>query len=289
MPEPKPSEITSRPPLVDFSRESVKPPSSLYIDRDDRLYIRSISLLNGSKTYTIRGDMLYPDGVIRPFELVFIHAVQETPQFQVFQLAEGFLLKLSVTATAATIHYGSEFVEVGILRGRPVEGQKQYALISGYVEIGRSLSYPVTHYEPSGDRHGSLAVFASADPAAGVQPTQTVPANELWIVATVKAAYTTDATVANRFPRLEFVRSGNTIWRSPEHDPQVASTTLSYTWTKGGIYRQAPINSQNANILPDTLLIGGDIIRTAVTAGAAGDDWTALVGSMEGWARQFAP
>jgi len=286
MAEPKPSEITSRPPLVDFTRKDAAPPAPLYIDRDDRLYVSSWSFIT-TQIYIIRGDLLHADGIIRPFEYRHTPDVNGAQTFQVFTLAEGFLLSASVQPSSATTQHGLSFVELGILRGRGALGQQQKALLAGYVEGNRALSYPQARFEHFGEGRGNLRLFQTANPAAGAEMTVTVDPNQIWVVNALRLTLVTSATVIDRQPTLSYVQGGVLVWRSRAHDPQTASTTRVYNWARNGVYVQASILDEFQGILPEIPLITGNIISTVTSGLQVGDDFSIGNLSLEQWMRQL--
>lgn len=286
MAETENAPITSRGPLIDFGSEGVKPPSMLYIDRDDRLYIRSWNSITTGMTIVVRGDLLHPDGRIRPFEFRHTPLTSGLPSLQIETLAEGFLIGLSVRGDGVAVPRGATLVDVGILRGRGVTGQEQKTLIGGYVEFNRVLSYPPTYYEPSGSGTGAQTPLATADPAAGAEVSHTVPVNEQWRMTTFRVALVCDGTAANRFPRLRIFRSGIEVWRSRSHDAQTAGQTAVYNFVLGGFFEATVQNGEHSNILPDGRLQGNDTIQTTTTGLQAGDNYTAGVAWLEVWMRQ---
>ena len=286
MAENESSPITSRGPQILFTEAGVKPPSMLYIDRDDRLYVRSWNSITTGMTIVIRGDLLHPDGRIRPFEFRHTPLTSGLPSLEVFTLAEGFLIGLSVRGEGAAVPRGATLVDVGVLRGRAVAGQEQKVLIGGYVEFNRPLSYPPTYYEPSGSGTGAQTPLGTADPPAGSEISHTIPVNEQWRMTTFRAALVTDATVANRFPRLRIFRSGTEVWRSRTHDAQTASQAVVYNFVLGGFFEATVQNGEHSNVLPDGRLQGNDTIQTTTVGLQAGDNWTLGVAWLEVWMRQ---
>jgi len=289
MAEHESAPILSRYPEIDFKHLEVTPPAVLYIDRDDRLYVRSWSafaLLQPTLGIRIRGEILQPDGRIRPWEYRHVPLSGGVPSLEVFTLSEGFLLSCSVQSEYANSSRGGLLVDVGILRGRGVAGQEMKLLIGGYPEINRVLSYPPTFYEASGSGVGSIGIQITSDPGAGAEISHTIPINEMWRVSTFRAVLVTDATVINRFPRLAITRAGVVSFLSQPHDAQAASTTRTYQWVLGGHFAAAPANNEYAGVLPEGYLGGGDVMSTSTVNLQAGDNWTFAIRLIEVWMRQ---
>jgi len=273
MPDVKPAEVTSRAPLVDFTREDANPPAPVYISRDDRLYLRSASLVS-TRDLLISGRLLHADGVIRPFTFRKT-APAATPTVQLDQLAEGFLLSLVVSVVTAATPAGLVFTEIGLLRGRGADFQTSQVLISGYPSSSSSLGWPGGVQRQADEGLGRIVGSLLADPVAGAEWTVTVTTDTRRVVAAVRFQLVTDATVANRFPRVEFVSGGATIWRSLPMDAQVASTTRDYNYSIGVDYLTTPQQNEYQNQMPELILSQGTIVRSSTVGIVAGDNYGA--------------
>lgn len=106
----------TRPPQVSFTREGAGPPSPFYLFRDDRLFVRSRNSLAGVRL-GIRGRLLDTDGRVIPFQYSHTPATDRSVVMTLHDLAEGFLLSLSVFADAGTPRRGETWVQVGLGRG----------------------------------------------------------------------------------------------------------------------------------------------------------------------------
>lgn len=275
MPDPKSSEITSRPPLVDVRGERGTPPGIAYVGRDDFLYVISNATI-ASQQIRIAGRLLGADGLIRPFVFVHSNNAAGADVTERFAIAEGFLLSVAAFPANNAPLRGQCFVELGILRGRLADLQIAQVLLRDYLTEDHASGAPFGRQVSSVEGPGWLRSLGSADPAAGAEASQTTPADLRWKPLTVRAALTTDATAANRFPRLELVSGADVLWRSHPHDAQIASQTRTYNWAVGGVYVASVAAGEHQNILPDLGLPAGGILRTSTDGIVAGDDWGAL-------------
>lgn len=282
MADPKSSEITSRPPLVGFIREDAATPGLVYIGRNDRLFIRSHSS-EKTEGYALGGRLLRPDGEIVPFLLTHTSADSTDKAVQAFELAEGWLLSVTVTPVGTTPPYGQNFCEVGILRGRTADQQVLKVLVRDYVTTALSLGWPGGRQIASVDGPGNIRALVSADPVAGAELTATVGADQVWRLVAVRITLVTSAVAGNRFPRLELFDGTNVLWRSHPHDAHPASTTRTYNWARGSDFVAAVAAGEHQNVIPDVRLFGGWLFRTSTDGIDAGDNYGTAAVTIESW------
>lgn len=123
-------------------------------------------------------------------------------------------------------------------------------------------------------------VITGADPAAGVEISETVPAGKSWRLMSCQAVLVASATAASRMPALvfdngttEFIRSGF------QGGAQVANETQRYAWARGYAHHRTDLGDPDLAMspLPDIVLGPGFRVRTVTLAIQAGDDWGAPV------------
>lgn len=281
MPDPKPSEITSRPPLVDLAPKEASTPSLVYIGRDDRLYVRSVSIVS-TRAARIAGRLLHADGIIRPFRFDF-NIPAGALNVQVFQLAEGYLLSATVGILSAGTDPGQSYAELGLLRGRTADLDRVQVLTSGTLDLVSPIGWPGGPMKLSTEGVGWMRQFAIGDPAAGAEWTNTFTGSIRVKIRSVRFQLVTDATVANRFPRVEFVIGATVLWRSHPHDAQIASETRDYNFALQGEYVQAVGQNEHQNFLPDMYLENGMVVRSSTVGLQAGDNYGAPQVIIEHW------
>jgi hypothetical protein len=125
-----------------------------------------------------------------------------------------------------------------------------------------------------------LKVVTGTDPAAGQEWLVTVPNGKVWRVLAVLVELLTDATVANRAPRLQ-IDDGNTANRFaviPSSGLQTASLLNRYEWFSGvGSGWTGSDSASRFAPLPDILLPPGYRLLSTTTNLQAGDNWSAPV------------
>lgn len=72
---------------------------------------------------------------------------------------------------------------------------------------------------------------ATTNPGAGTEPDVDIPTNTRCRLLLLRFTLTTDATVANRFVRLQWSDGANNLLFTPHYAQHVASTTLDYYCT----------------------------------------------------------
>lgn len=101
-----------------------------------------------------------------------------------------------------------------------------------------------------------LGIVPAANPAAGAEIIEVVPAGQLWHVHSVRAVLVTDATVANRQSILTLDDGTNPFLELASQSNQAASTTVRYSWAQVYV---AQYTSTQRSILP--FPVGGIILQ----------------------------
>lgn len=281
MADDKSAPITSRPPLADLTGARGTPPGIAYIGRDDRLYVSSNSLIGG-QNIRISGRLLGADGLIRPFVFVHANSSSGVTVTEAFQLAEGFLLSVAAIPANNDPVRGQVFAEVGILRGRTADLQIVQVLFAGYLTEDHAIGFPGGRQMGTTEGPGRTFLQPSADPAAGAEVSLATPLDVRRRPLTARVTLVTDATAANRLPRLELAEGATVIWRSHPHDAQIASETRTYNWALGGVFAAAVAAGEHQNVLPEVML-SGMAIRTSTDALQAGDNYGIMQVLVEDW------
>lgn len=286
MATPASSPITSRPAQVEFTNRFVQPPSSLYIFRDDKLFLRTQSFQT-DLILRLRGRLLTPKGEV--ITLDFAHdtgGFVREPVMGTFDVAEGFLLGIAVTPPLLTLRRGEVFVTAGITRGGEVESTITQILFSGYIEGASSPSWPTGGIVSSTDGQGHLFRRLEADPSAGAEISIAVPANVRWRFISLFFTLVTDTTAANRQVNVEVIKNGTRVALYPANALQSASTTRSYT--AGAIpVSQPALGTPTVIAMSEHLLLEEDDALNTVTGNiAAGDDFGLPISYVEEWMQE---
>jgi len=282
MADPKPSEITSRPPLVDVSGERATPPGIVYISRDDKLYVRSSSA-SGAPAVILSGRLLGADGVIREFRFDVTLGANFNIATRELGLAEGFLLSVAATLETTTVLANEALVEVGIVRGRLADRHIVHVLFRDFLSTGFASGWPPGRIAPVLEWPGAIRAAGGVDPAAGVEFSITIGADRVQMVRCLRITLVTDVTAVSRQVALEFVIGGAVVWRSEFFDAQTASLTRAYNWAVGGEFGAAARNAEYVGYIPEIYLAATDVVRTSTLNLQVGDDYGGGAHLLHSW------
>jgi hypothetical protein len=280
MAEPTPAEITSRPPEILISPERAAGPGVAYIGRDDRLYVRSMSLVS-TRGAKLAGRLLLPDGSIRPF--VFAFTVPAVAGAQAFELAEGYLLSVTMVLTQAASESGIVYAELGILRGRAADLHRVQLLVAGKPDLNFPIGWPGGKHERPVEGTGHLRRIGVADPAPGAEWTLTLGTTNRTLIHSIRFTFVTSAAAANRTPRVDYVVNGITVWRSRAHTAQTASQTQTYNFARNVDLQTGVTGGEFQNHLPEIQLPPGSVVQSTTSGIDAGDDYDGPAVVLEEW------
>lgn len=268
---------------VAFEFKHVQPPGSLYINREDRLnfHCRSVAT-NPGMTLAMRFVTL--DGVSKSVQVDFPVPGDGVERVSDLQLAEGFLLSLTVSPLDGHTRRGQTWCDVGMVRGAPSSALRNIGLISGYLSSDHNLAWPLCFQEYSTDRAGLLLAVPVANPSVATEWLITVPANRRWRLQSLTAQLTTDATAGNRQPVLAVDDGVNTVTIVPPVANLTASTTTRLIWMPGGPMI-AGVTGAQVLPLPQGLELATGWRMQSVTFGGLhpADQWNSIGYSVEEW------
>jgi hypothetical protein len=178
--------------------------------------------------------------------------------------------------------YGIQLKETYVTVDLIMNGTLVQRLASGHVYINTVLSWPNTNIIPSvPDEIGNVRAIASADPAAGVECSITVPTLVIWRVLAVRVQLVAAAAAASRRVHLVFTRATTGIIDCFSSVDQIISETKVYSAypSQGNL----SLTNDNDIIIPipnNIILREADTITTETFNINAGDNFgvmTALV------------
>jgi len=276
-PQVKPSEVLSRLPLVEFQTKGIAPPSTVYIGPGERLLVR-ITIRQTGHSAVIRGRYFRAaDGLIIPIERTVTLTGSYAVQLFTFDLAEGYLLSVTVKNVTTSIQTGDMFVEVSLLRdfNQFAVPNQQQVLISGYTQFNRAIGWPGGPMKSEHESPGTLRSITGSDPAANTEFNETVPVNARWKLHSIFNVLVTDANVANRIVELIIDDGGSTLFRANMNNFAAAGQTARYCWSS------APRTADGTNLqfnggLPTEIILQNPMrFRSNTTGLQVGDNWTA--------------
>lgn len=121
-----------------------------------------------------------------------------------------------------------------------------------------------------------LTLTTGANPAAGVEWSQTVPTGESWQINAIRYTLTTSAVVANRLTSITFDNGSTVFARIPSTQTEPASTVNTYT-ASVDIASSGLLGTEVLISLPRIILPSGYRISSLTTAIDVGDDYSAPV------------
>jgi len=266
--------------LVDFKQRHVQPPSMYYVTRDDVLQL-TIAAPAVQTTVNLSLRFMSAQGEVLPrYETFTVGPTTGTPVIETLQNAEGYLLSASVFTPNAP--RGQCFVSLAIKRGGGT-GDNTFGdiLLQGYPGQVGGIAYPQTQIQDPLSGRGRIRVVTVANPAAGADWSETVPAGVTWQLLAVNATLTTSSAVANRDVTLVATdASSDVLWQSSPGLNQGASTALGYAFFQGNSIA-ASLVAYLATLPIAMRLLAGFIIKTSTANIQAADQWSAIVLTVE--------
>jgi hypothetical protein len=284
-PTPKqPSDYTPARPskVVSWQLQRVLPPSPVYVGIADLLVVGAASSQT-NEVVTVNYRLLRAaDGVIVPGQFTVAPANTRAVKVQTQQLAEGFLLSVSVKAAVATTR-GMTFVRAFLGAGPFGAGQPSYMLMADYVTTAMAPAHPNGRVLAPSEGPGNVTVVTGSAPAAGSDWSIALPTNARWRILSGLSTLQTSSTVANRAIEVLLHAGGNDIWAGLANQNVVASTFALVDF--GAAVNSSVILTTKVSVpLPnDTRLIAPGSVHSTTGALQAADQWGQQFLLVEEW------
>lgn len=224
---------------------------------------------------TVNVRILRADGVIIVSQLLNITAGARVANTTTHALPEGHILSVAATCPNAATPGLYVYVNVGLFRGVAIASNQDEAIFCGYIGATNAFGFPESVSQRQTDGAGCLRTISGADPAAGVEISETVPTGARWELIAFRFTLVTSAVVANRDMRLVIDDGANVLWQYPANAVQAASQTRVYTASMA----LPQIQDSDGNFfvpIPQALLLtAGFRIRTLTGSIDAGDNYSA--------------
>ena len=257
-------------------------PAAFYVTGEDALQLTALNSATGVRL-TVSGRFMGLDGLPRPFVESLTPTTDRVASSIVRPLGEGWILDLTVVAAAGSPSIGQCWARVQVVRGLTSVGIVLGTLVSGYVTAVQPIAYPRGKVRGTLDGAGLIRSITGTDPAAGDEISETVPSGARWKLLALQATLVTDATVANRGPRLTFDDGTTECYSSDAAEVQAASVTRVFAAGQG-TQRLAVVGNRASWQWPvGVLLLAGWRIRTSTSALQVGDNWGAPQLVVEEW------
>lgn len=279
---PAPSAITSRAPLVEFTKRFVQPPAGLYITQDDLFRIEFTSSFVPA-TMEFAARILEPNGTVVYYRQRVRTTATRAPVAAAFDGIEGFLLGFLCVLVVGSGEDEWNYASVGLSRGNASVTRVFQVLVNGYFDLATPLFWPGGPSRGPTQGTGILRQLNASNPAAGGEVIQLVPESTLWRLVGLEVSLVTDANAANRRFILEARRSTIVLFAAAASVVQTASTTFRYSVGHWGT-DSGNLDGRVAVNWPDhVLLSAGDVMTTVVANLQAGDDFGVPSFFVEEW------
>jgi hypothetical protein len=267
---------------VGFERAAAAPPGPLYVFPGEQLVVDSWSSVAAAPLY-VKARVLTPQGRIQTSMWTHTPSGDRSLVTTYHDLAEGWLLHVSVYAGSTSYRRGACYVRVQFQRGQGAVGVDHGILIADYACFAGGLVWPGGQIRSSVEGPGLLRSITGTDPPAGSEISETVPTGARWRLLSMYFTLITNAMVANRYVNLLF-DDGTAIF---------ARTSCGYSQAAGlsEVYSALP-HSQRGDLgyvigtplgVPSHQLSAGWRIRTLTASIQAGDNFTAPQLEVEEW------
>lgn len=256
----------------------------LYLSGEDAL---KLTAWNSAAGVTVRmtGRFLpVNSGRVARFAYDLVPATDRSASTRVCPLGEGWLLDVSVIASAGTPTVGQCFVAVTVTQGQVTGALDLSLLLTGYVTAASRAGWPNNQLLKPVEGAYGLRSITGTDPAANVEISETVPARTRWQLLAVEFTLVTDANVAARRVQLVFDDGANEYFRTTAQTDQAATVTTIYAAGSSLISMFGNPTVMQGLALPNPMwLAAGHRFRTVTINRQVGDNYGApqyLVGEL---------
>lgn len=271
-------------PGANFSWRNIQPPGQQYVDSDDALFITSANAITGV-TIEIRVRILLP-GRRGVQVLAYTHTPNSdrTAKTDVFKMGEGFILSLSAFASGATTFRGATYATIGLCRGSGATLVVMSVLVQDYLTNTVTVSWPGNVIRAPGEGPGWVHNTLGTRPPAGTPNFETIPANSLWRIISLRVTLSSDPAGPSRFVRVFFTDGTNTFFKVENPVGQGAGTVGHYTVYQSGNSTTIILSDETLPGPAGQALIAGWTIQTDTAAGNfPADQWDAPSIAREEW------
>jgi hypothetical protein len=262
--------------------ELLRSPGMVYTQLQDRLLVRAFNQTAAAVTLAITGRLMLLDGQVIIISGNLIAAANAVTPLLI-DLAEGFLLDLTIGTAGAAFQRGTVIVQAGLARGVTANFTQGSLLISGYPAGTSVLGWPFSTLQNASDGQGFLSNVAVGNPAAGADWTYTVPAGLRQRFIGAVAQLTASAAVANRTVILVLDDGTNTLASATSPVPQTASQAIVYEAGNWPYSQSVAGVSTYLTFPPGIVLMGGSRVRVSTVNLQAADQWSVIRVYVESW------
>jgi hypothetical protein len=274
--------------VVSWQLQRVLPPSPVYVGIADVLVVAAASSQT-NEVVTVNYRLLRAaDGAIVPGQLTVAPANTRAVKVQTLQLAEGFLLSVSVKAAVATTR-GMTFVRAFLGAGPFGAGQPSYMLLADYVTTAMAPAHPNGRVLAPSEGPGNVVILPITNPGNGVEWSLTVPTNARWRLVSAFWILSSDATVGNRVSGLRIKNAGgNLVWNIDQVGASIPASSSAQISATAGVNGAAfsATGFVPAWIIPlptQQILLATGVIQSLSTFLGANDSVNTITVQVEEW------
>ena len=184
-----------------------------------------------------------------------------------------FPIYINVEPAGSGLVQGDIFANLFLL----INGDIALRYCTGWVYEKSALAWPLGQAIDRLPGGGKVMTVAGSNPAAGVQASVTVPANQIWKVNGVRVTLVTDATAATRWPHIQITDGTTVLYETIPPDGQTASLTREWYFNNVGAERNSGDATVRTGHIPaDLILPAGYVVKTAFDQFQAGDNFGAI-------------
>ncbi len=297
----------SFPAITTFAFDNVAPPSPIYIQRDDVLFIEAASTQVG-EIFTFNWRTLlapFPRGgqpdqatkrevagtgagsnIIESSTAILTVAVARTYVSRFVPLAEGYLLSISAIGNTQ-LNRGQNFTRAWIVRGGSTSLSVAEVLFGDSPTQPHAVSWPGGRALHPTEGPGWLHTVTVASPGAGLDWTLAAAANQRFRIISMEAQLAVANSGAPRPVEIILDDSVNTYGRMATNVAAPINATANVNFSNSGT-PSTSIPSDLYAQMPATLMLPpGHRIRSVTTNLVAGDSWTNIAFLVEEWMDQL--
>jgi hypothetical protein len=270
------AEILSQQYQVSWDMQDLNPTGGEYVALEDQLVLTFISSIGGGGSIVVGVTLLRPDGEVLVFQQGFTLNNSRTAQRNTINLAEGFLLGVTVGVPTTVSDSLAVYAMLELQRGGASASNAYRTLCAGYVTAVNKVFWPYGTNQKSTDGAGALRSITGSIPAAGADVNEVAPATVRWQLRAIRATLTTSSTAATRQVTLTLDDGTNVYAKFPASTTQLLSLADEYDWANYGGQNLAPLTGLVTITIPEGIEIPpSGHIRTSTASIQVGDQWSA--------------
>lgn len=276
------ADITTRPPLVEFTNRFVQPTAAQYLTRDDLLWVQ-LAMSAAPGLAVIGARILAPSGEVVFWERQLVANTPRVAAIGTFDLLEGFLLGVSMVSVAPFGANDWAYAVLGLTRNEGGLSSISQVFTKGYFEFHQPLQWPGGRAQSPFDGKGALRREVGDVPAAGAEWSISVPVGARWRPIALEVELVTSAAAGQRRLSVQGMRGADRLFRVVSPTTQAPSVTRQYHGAHWGVPDVLAATFMPVNLPERIELVAGDTLESLTTALVAGDNYGAPILYVEEW------